>query len=314
MASIVCTIAEKDFYFGVGALINSLLKNEFKGNIYVGFRGELKGWCKNSTECNLDGWEGVKVIDAYSGVRIFFLPILIDTHLAHYKPFFVQSIWEKFSDGYEDISYFDPDIIVKCKWSFFKKWMSHGVAIVHEIIMRDMPMSHPIKKEWQGIVSEMGYNVLHKNYSYFNCGFFGVSKNRVSFIKLWSEVIEFAVKKYKQDLNKFANYDRTEAFWSIDQDSFNIALLATKEDLSEMGPEGMDFENGGQIMSHAVGPNKPWRKKYVYEFVKGFPPTIQDKLYWNNVASPLNVQSLSVIKIKCIVIKLFSLLGRFYKR
>ena len=88
MNSSVCTLFEKHFHHGVAGLTNSLYKNGFRGNVYVGYRGELPNWC-DSLIANPDlNWEGAKSLKVKSDLTVHFLPVDTTFHLTNYKPYF----------------------------------------------------------------------------------------------------------------------------------------------------------------------------------------------------------------------------------
>jgi hypothetical protein len=41
---LVCTLAEHHYFYGVAALVNSLVRAGFEGAVAVGFRGERPDW------------------------------------------------------------------------------------------------------------------------------------------------------------------------------------------------------------------------------------------------------------------------------
>jgi hypothetical protein len=50
--------------------------------------------------------------------------------------------------------------------------------------------------------------------------------------------------------------------------------------------EGMDFRPGGWTMSHALGMEKPWRKKFIRAAFGGRPPSFADRNSGNTPAAP----------------------------
>ena len=52
MNSLVCTLYEGDYEVGVGALINSLVNNNFTGKIVVGHKGNLPTWLSSVTRAD----------------------------------------------------------------------------------------------------------------------------------------------------------------------------------------------------------------------------------------------------------------------
>lgn len=314
MASAVCTVFEGHFHKGVAVLVNSLYNNGFRGNIYAGYRGALPGW-SNSAIDNLNlGWPGAKTLQPAKELQVHFLPVVTDFHLAHYKPDFMLRLLEGPAKDAETLAYFDPDIVVLCSWNFFRKWISFGVAMVHEAVSNDMPATHPIRMEWCKIIQMMDRELKRNINSYINCGFCGIARKNIEFLHLWSRVIKLAIREYKMNPATFIEYDRTTAFYSIDQDAFNIAAMCCECPISEMGPEAMDFVGAGWTMSHATGWPKPWKNRFVLSALGGNPPSRPHKNYWNNTKKPLRPHSNLYTALVRAEIFVGSLIGRFYKR
>ncbi|MER3588218.1 MAG: hypothetical protein C4322_08400, partial [Mastigocladus sp. ERB_26_1] len=78
--------------------------------------------------------------------------------------------------------------------------------------------------------------------------------------------------------------------------------------------EGMDFLPGGNIMSHAAATIKPWRKKLIIDALKGNPPTMSDKLYWQHTQAPIQVYSTSTYSWNRFAVRCGSAIGRFMRR
>ena len=316
MKTAVCTLYEKHYHYGVAALINSLDANNFKGTCYIGYRGELPFWGSESVQIEenqeIEDWLSIKKMEVSNDIQLIFIQLETSIHLANYKPFFMLDLFEEFQN-IKELFYFDPDIVVCEKWEMFTSWAEYGVAMVHEIVFNDMPRTHPVRKKWINIISDLGYSVKNDLNSYLNSGFCGVHRENIIFLFLWKEIILYAFSSYKMPIDHFAdNRNRFHPFCSLDQDAFCIAAMATDCPISEYGPEGMDFIFGGNVMSHAVGPKKPWKKKFIQSTIKGRPPTIPEKKYWIYADGIIKIYRRSYIKRKKIAIKLSSLIGRFY--
>jgi hypothetical protein len=312
--STICTLFEKHYHYGTAALVNSLYHHGYRGDIYAGYRGSLPFWTAKAKENPLLG-EGICSLEVAAGLNIHFILLDIKYHLTNYKPNFMLHLLDGPAKGAESIAYFDPDITIKCRWNFFESWMSHGVALVHEITANDMPPTHPIRKEWEKVICLCNKITSRELYSYINAGFCGVSRQNLEFLQVWQEIFEKGISSFKIDTKQLAHQkDRTHVFYAQDQDSLNMAAMCSKSPISEIGPEGMDFIHGGWLMSHAVGSPKPWKKNFLLSMLKGISPSLADKAYWRNVSGPIQCYNLIKVKFKKANILLASFVGRFYSK
>lgn len=317
MNSVICTLYEGGYHFGVASLINSLHKHEFYGDVYIGYRGKLPFWANEAKVDSSITWEGAMNLQIASNLNLHFLPLVTEVHLTNYKPHFMLQVWDKCVKQIDipGIFYFDPDIVIKCSWSFYENWISYGVALVHEIVWNDMPPTHPKRHQWMSVAHELGLSMKNKLQSQINAGFIGVNRNQLNFLGIWHQLIEHTAIKFGLDKTKLSqSINPHDIFYAGDQDLLNLTAMCTDESLSEMGPEGMDFINGGWTMSHAVGHPKPWQKKYILSAFKGNPPGKADRAFWVNAKSPLSCYSNNQIKMKRLSIAIAALIGRFYKR
>ncbi len=316
--SAVCTLFEGHYHHGLAALTNSLYKQGFKGHIYAGYRGELPIWAEANEQNHHLNWDGAKTLTCSSNFFLHFLPVNSNAHFTNYKPEFVLTVWEKciLTNETPGIFYFDPDIVNKCNWDFYERWIKNGVALVHEIVWNDMPPFHPKRNQWAAVADLMGYPVRNMMYSYINAGFIGVSKDQIAFLRLWKRFIDFSEASFKFNTSNFSqNIDNSELFTVGDQDLLNLTAMCTEEKLSEFGPEGMDFTGGGWLMSHATGSPKPWKTNYLYDWlIKGKRPAIQSKEYWKNSNGIIKSHSKSKIRFYKLTLKAASFLSRFYRR
>ena len=315
MNCIVCTLFEGHYHYGVAALANSLHKNGFKGNIYAGYRGTLPAWAQVSSPESIEEWPNSTTLTITADLKIHFLPLSIQHHLTNYKPEFVIRLLNSLNSDISGVFYFDPDIVIKCKWSFFEKWLSFGVPVIHEITNNDMPASHPVRNIWQQLILKNGLEVKNNIQSYINAGFWGLKKEDIEFAYLYKMFVEISVSDFNIDINDFTfDLDRTNPFFAKDQDALNIAAMCSKVPVIEYGPEAMDFIHGGKVMSHAIGSPKPWKKNYFQSFLQGNPPSLPDREYWNHTNDVIKIYSDIYLRMKQSELKIMSFLGRFYRK
>lgn len=313
MPFFACTLFEKHYHYGVAALINSLHNNKYKGSVYAGYKGNLPAWCANC-KANPDIlWEGASTLQIAEDFKVHFLPINTDMHLTFYKPFFMIELFETIREEVDGIAYFDPDIVVKCKWIAFERWMSYGVALVHENTA--LPATHPMRGEWKKVITKINRETTKNLHGYINGGFCGVAKQNIEFLTIWVEVIDAATKYFNLTPTRWGQTrDRSYLFYNADQDALNITAMCCNSPISEIGPEGMDFSPGGFTMSHALGSPKPWKKKFIRMALQGVDPRLADKSFWANATGPIQLYSKPFLKIKRIKISAASFISRFYKR
>lgn len=314
MNSAICTLYEGHYHHGVAALSNSLFINGFRGDLYVGFRGGLPPWATAAKDNILLKWKGGKTLNVAEGLDLHFLPLTTNYHLTNYKADFMTQLWEGPAEKSDSMFYFDPDIVIKCPFSFYENWVNQGVTLVHEIIANDMTANNPIRGLWKTIIDENDEKVNHQLASYINGGFFGLKRDHIHFLEMFLKLQHLAEDRYKVNLTTFDMTNRTDPFFANDQDVMNIAAMCTTAPLSEMGPEAMDFIHGGFTMSHATGSPKPWKKQFIMSALKGNPPSLADKLFWENVGLPIKTFNTTTIKQTNISIKVASFIGRFYRK
>jgi hypothetical protein len=311
----VCTLFENNYHYGVAALVNSLYSNGYRGDVFAGYKGKLPFWLTTPDNSLQKQWTGAKTLQVTNDLRLHFLPVETIWHLNNYKPDFMLDLKAKFPELVNGLFYFDPDIIIKYEWTFFEKWISYGVALVHEIVSVSMPPTHPIRKEWEKEIKNNNRAVQRSMYSGINGGFCGIGKNDFQFLHIWSNSIHKAIKSHDVDPEKFAQPKHTYLFHFVDQDALNIAAMCYEGSISEMGPDAMDFvQSGWKAMSHATGSPKPWDKQFILSILKGIPPSRPDQAYWFMDAGIIKTHNNSLIRLKRISIKISSFIARFYKK
>lgn len=304
MTSAICTLFEGDYHFGVGALANSLYRFGYRGTIHVGYRGALPEWM---TRTVIAPGSNHPPLD---GLSFCYYPVKTPWHLANYKPDFIKTVFAA-SPEIQAVFYFDPDIVIKCPWSYYEEWVSHGLALVEEVATRGMAYNHPIRRRWLELARQLNLACRPVFSQYFNAGFVGVQRRCEHHMDDWIK-IHRRLADDGMDMTSFMPVNRPHPFCGIDQDALNIVAMAAESSLSTIGPEGMDFVPGGFTMSHAVGSPKPWRKNYLLSALRGLKPSSADKAFWENVASPIRMFPDSAILRRSKMIRLASLIGRFY--
>lgn len=312
MSSIVCTLFEGQYHYGVAALLNSLYVNGYKGNVYIGYRGDLPPWATDAKPENNPDWSGVKTLEPIKGFGIHFIPVITTRHLTNYKAQFLLALMKYTDTG---IFYFDPDIVIKCNWSFYEEWIQYGVALVQEIASNSVSPNHPKRARWRQVIEACGKKVERELHHYYNGGFCGVSKGNEEFIDTWERVMEIGIKDYEMDDHYFSKpINQLSMFPVGDQDAINVAAMCCTSPISDFGPEGMDFTYGGWLMSHATGKPKPWTLSFLSKAFKGQKISAAEKEYWKYANGIIQSVPNNRLKRKKLSIKIGSLLNRFYSR
>ena len=282
MKASVCTLFEGHYHHGVAVLVNSLHAHGFRGTVWAGYRGALPPWAGAAREAGT--FSEMKVGD---GVAIRFVPLTTTEHLTNYKATFLIEVMERHEPTAAAVFYFDPDIVVVGRWGFYEDWIECGVALCEDV-NSPKPETHPIRGAWRKFGAAHGLALSARTASYVNAGFIGTSRSALPFLRTWNAVLDLL--KREHDVGSILNWegkDRTFPFFRPDQDALNMAIEASPIPLSVVGKDGMGFNGGGYIMFHALGAPKPWRKNFVIEALKGWPPTSADKAFVSAAAGPI---------------------------
>lgn len=277
MTSVATTLFESGHLeLGAAALVNSLIESGFSGRIWCGVRGSKPAWLSQ---------EIVEALQARS-IDLRWMPLTTSYQLANYKPHFLLEVARQEEQG-RVITYFDPDLVVKCRWSFIERWCLGGIAAVGDINWQ-MPRSSPARAELHRLrvhldVSARPGERPEPMDMYCNSGFVGLRTDQLDFIELWRDLTDAFVARESSGIAAHLSFPER---WP-DQALFNIALMGYGSDVSLMGPAAMDFAPGGQVFSHATGPVKPWFRPFVRYALQGRPPSKSDGFYLRNSRGPV---------------------------
>jgi hypothetical protein len=311
MKSAVCTLFEKDYHYGVGALANSLYKSGFRGKFYAGYRGALPPWANPVKRVD----EKTDVFSVSDGLELIFIKIDTPIHFCNYKPRFMLELLTGLAADAEQLHYLDPDIVVKCSWPTMEYWATSGVGVCEDT-PREMGPRHPLRLRWADWLQKRGLVVRNELGAYFNSGYLGLVPSQRSFLEQWARFNEAIALEIGQQKGIFYGSGRENPFHIPDQDTFNMALMTTEFPINAVGPEGMDLIVGeaGFLLSHSNGSFKPWRKGILNRAWHGEPPVFRQQMFWRFVSSPIRVMPPMQEFWGKLQFKLAEHLSRFYSR
>jgi len=309
MGSVICTLFEGDYHFGVGALANSLYAHGFRGTIYAGYRGSLPPWVIHARK-----FDGFIEFCPAEQLALRFIQLETQMHLTNYKPNFMLALWEKYCQEANALFYFDPDIVIKCRWTFFEEWVHAGVALCADI-NPSMPPNHPIRYAWKKFATRKGMPIKREVNTYYNGGFVGCLSESKQFVCDWKRILEMIADELG-GLKTMHVGDGTSLFHTTEQDALNLTCMVTPCELSPVGQDGMDFQQGGggYIMAHAVGSAKPWNKAFLRMLLlRGSRPSRADKDYFKHVKVPIQLYATADLGLRTLKLNLAGALGRFIR-
>jgi hypothetical protein len=310
MKTAICTLFEGDYHYGVGVLANSLYHHGFQGIVWAGYRDCLPSWATP-----LQQVQDYHELVVAEGCAIRFVQVDPPMHLANYKPHFMWDVLVR-DPELEAIFYFDPDIVNRCRWDFYERWVSRGIALCGDSWYH-VPSNHPRRLAWQAFAEDQGFPCQRSLEHHYNAGFVGIPRQSQSMLLLWQKLIEVAAEAGYLDLKDVYAEQTTFSYPYLpnDQLALNLALMLITDPLTTVGPDGMDFAPGGTLMSHATVPHvKPWRKKLIGSALQGMPPTLTDKLFWQHTQVPVPIYSAQTLRWKRLTLTVGAAIGRFIRR
>ncbi|HEY4324704.1 MAG TPA: hypothetical protein VGN20_11985 [Mucilaginibacter sp.] len=297
---IVC-LFDGEYNLGAAALINSLVKFDFKGLIYIGYRGTLPDWVGQLKFLN-DNCYSVS-----DDITIHFKQVETRMQLGYYKPFFIKEAFDTYKNT-NKFYFFDSDITVIAPWSFFSYWLENGVCLCLDSSFSFLHSSHPWRKYWRHLAPD-DITVFNNINYYFNSGFIGIERGSIGLIDRWIQFTE----KYIEiggDITRFVK-DKID-YIKGDQDLLNAAITCSPGiEISIIGKDGMGFELPSYLMLHAISAHKPWNKRFVDQLFKsGHKPSLPDKFFFLNSLHPIRIFTQYTYRIKKFDMYMASLFGR----
>lgn len=293
----VCTAFEGSHQIGAAALLNSLHASGFDGRVVCGYKGEPPRWASSVA--------GLHPID------VEFRPVNRREHLTYLKPWLLKRELED-DPTISRIVYLDPDVVVKCAWTFIETWMDEGIAAVEDV-NGNIPELHPMRIQWRRWLLSQGISVTHPRNVYVNAGFVGVTREDADVLNVWWDIIERSTA-HAGDLLSLKNKGPNDLFHSADQDALNMALEVISSPISWIGPEGMDFSSGGATLSHAIGPVKPWHGKALRRAIAGYGPSRASAAFLQFANGPIEALTARQRRRVTVDLRAAQAVARFYAR
>jgi hypothetical protein len=231
--------------------------------------------------------------------------VWLDTerHFTFFKAHFVDLLWRDFVPEAESIVFVDYDVVLLCPWHFVAFWLRQGVALVEDVGKVGMSSNHPLRCAWRGFLADQGIPTLREVSQYYNAGFVGIHREYFPFLEHWRTCVDAVYNAGPIGGGDTALHTRqTDAPVEtslrllsvmaiehlLDQDGLNMAVMASSEPISDVGPEGMAFLPGSHLMTHAVGAVKPWQKRPLLNLAAtGRAPSSADRAYWDYAGGPI---------------------------
>jgi hypothetical protein len=119
------------------------------------------------------------------------------------------------------------------------------------------------------------------------------------------------------DMQKQRYYTGKLEFSRMDQDVLNTTIMATNMPIALLGSEAMGmFPRTGVVMPHAAifFHEKPWNRKYLIDALRGFPPDLTHRSYWEFVDGPIRPFTRFELVWKKIQLRMARLIGLLHAR
>jgi hypothetical protein len=302
---VVCTLAEGDYFRGVAGLANSLVASGFAGEILVGHRGPPPPWLPAASA------GGVIALSPQASLRL--VPYPGPWHLNNHKPHFIRDALRIHRPDAGIVYYFDTDVVVTRRWSTFAEWARQGVVLALDVADSFMPPTHVYRHAWRALAAGCGLPCRDIS-GYVNGGCVGVSRRDAGFVDVWSDLMD-ALAARGVDMRVMKDESGDLAFARRDQDVLNAAMMATQCPLAVLGYESMgQYPWVNAVMHHAMFHAKPWKRNYVIDALRGFPPHRTHLAYWRFAEGPLRPFTPAELRLKRLNLELGRLISLLHMR
>lgn len=307
MTTAVCTLFEGDYHHGVAALANSLQASGFTGSLFAGYRGPRPAWAASDEV-------------SAGGVRVHLVPLVETIHFTNFKPQFMRRVFAELAPAADSVLYLDPDICLTAPWRFVETWLDAGVALCEDV---NSPLheNHPRRFDWRKFYARHGVTLRYRGHAYVNGGAVGVTRARLGFLETWERLQALMGDEIggldQVKLNGGTSQRMRDPFFCFnvhDQDALNATLEACADTpVSVLGREAMGFAPGLRVLPHALGPRKPWRRRYLRDALAGRPPGSADDAFWRHASGPLSAWPSGVLARRRRLMRIARFICRFLR-
>ena len=231
---VVCTVAEGNYFYGVAALANSLVKAGFKGSIIVGYRGARPAWLQALKKEFETGR-----LSCGAEVRLQLVEIPGTWHLSNCKAYLIQQIFQEIIPSADLVYCLDADIVITAQWHTLAEWARSGVVVVLDMADSYMSPHHVYRHAWRALAAKLNRECRDFT-GYVNGGCVGINRQFKEFAELWALLMK-ELEREGADMTKMKNWAGRPEFARMDQDLLNATMMTTDTPIALLGAEAMGW-------------------------------------------------------------------------
>jgi hypothetical protein len=267
---VACVLAEGDYFHGVAALINSLVRNGFTGTVLVGHRGPLPAWASGPLP---------------DEAEIRFVEVARGWHLTNLKARFLIEALTVHCPQAARAWHFDADVVVMGPWQHFPRWAEAGLLAALDAADTFMPPQHAYRDAWRALAARAGF-ACREVTGYVNAGFLGVPRAHLDFLHAWEALLRRREAE-GMDMARLRVAEAPPEFARADQDILNAALMASDAPYRLLGVEALGHFPFAHLLGHMMMFEKPWRRNHIKDALKGFQPDHPERAFWRYAEGPI---------------------------
>jgi len=302
------TVFGGDYERGAAVLLNSLGRAGWQGRLHAFHVGDPPSWAAPLV--------ATPELFPFPGLQVVIEPLPEPWPLCRWRVAVAQRLLPTVPAG-QVLAYFDADIVVKGPIPWLGGQGPAAFTVVEDL-NGQLPAAAPVRQAWARRLKAWGYPVRREWGTYVNSGFFalrpGTGSGAEDILACWSELLDRA-EAAGVGLDRIKRHGEPQPEWHIvDQDLLNAALMATTAAVQVRPATEMDFGGVGTVMAHAIEAGKPWRRRFLVDALKGWPPRSVDLAYWEHAEGPALPFTMGELRRRRCALRFASWLSRHYRR